>query len=219
MKKPKTEFKDIGAAMARLSAHPVTSAAVLLAVYFLMDSYMLNCKDELGGMASGACLAFAFLLFYIGYVARYQFGNAPDGCKDMPGWVRNRKHYAVDVFLLLGIFVAVVALGYDAVMENCFPNLGVTYYRSQVFLLVFIAPLLEELVFRYFLYDRWARIKFGVWKGVLLSGFIFVICHPVTGLDSLVLYWAPTILFYLIYDSFGLYGSVVAHMVFNFIAL
>ena len=82
-----------------------------------------------------------------------------------------------------------------------------------------MAPVMEELSFRYLLYDRWAKPRFGTVKAVLLTGFLFVICHPVGNINAMILYWIPTLAFYLVYDSFGLYGSIVAHMIYNFVAL
>lgn len=209
----------IVAALKKVQAHPIKMAAAVLAIYFLMDSYMLNTLKEIGERKTALCFSFAFALFYIGYVAQYHFRcPAPIG-KDIPGWIKNPRNYVLNLFLILVIIVQAVSLSYDAIILNWFPNLEITYYRSQVFLLVFIAPVLEELTFRYFLYDRWARIKFGEIKGILLTSFIFVICHPVTNIESMILYWWPALAFYLVYESFGLYGSIAAHMVFNFLAL
>lgn len=217
--KRKINIGGIAGVSVWVQGHPVMMAVIALASYFLLDSYMLNTLTELGDHQTLFCLSIAFAIFYIGYVMQYQFRCQVSGGKDIPAWVRNRRGYAVTFFWALVLIGHIVFISYDAIILNCFPNLESTYYRSQVFLLIFIAPILEELVFRYFLYDRWAQIKFGTVKGMLLTGLLFVVCHPVTSVDGLILYWVPTLLFYLIYDSFGLYGSVIAHMVFNFIAL
>ena len=41
----------------------------------------------------------------------------------------------------------------------------------------FVAPLIEELIFRAALYP-WLRQKFGMWPGVVVSSVIFGMIHP-----------------------------------------
>lgn len=54
-----------------------------------------------------------------------------------------------------------------------------------------------------------------------ISGSIldFVMFHPVTNMHALVIYWVPTLLFFLVYYEFGLYGSIVIHILYNMMAI
>ena len=104
-------------------------------------------------------------------------------------------------------------------MPKLFPVLAERYYNSQLMLMLFVAPVIEEVIFRYLLYDRWLRPKWGWLGGFLASSFLFVICHPVTNVHAMVIYWVPTVLFFLVYHEFGLYGAILIHMVYNMMAI
>lgn len=200
--------------------HPVGNAFLILAVYWVMDSQLLNVFEDIGSWPAVLGISMTLMIFYLYYVLGYILGYQGEGDgHDVPQSIKNRKKYVMGMFSVLIILTIAIPLGYDKIITKWLPAIDTVYYPSQVLLLVCIAPIMEELVFRYFLYDRWARIKYGTVKGILATGFIFVICHPVSDLNSIILYWVPTLLFYLIYDSFGLYGSITAHILFNLIAL
>lgn len=194
-----------------INARPYITAIVVLASYFIMDAALLNVDRDAGWLSVTACLCVTLALFYACYAMQYQFG--------FQAATRKKKMSVVVMFAVLSIVSFIILFAYEDIVAGWFPNLNNIYYPSQVLLLVLIAPISEELVFRYLLYDKWTKTKFGVLRGILLTSILFVICHPVTNIESMVLYWIPALLFYLVYESFGLYGSILAHMVFNFIAL
>lgn len=198
---------------------PFWTGFSLIVIYFLMDTYLLNTNEEMDTTTLGLCLGFSLALFYLYYVHSRIFGPERKGAKDIPSFCKNQKRVVWIGYFILILLSVLLFLGYEPIATDWFPSLGNTYYRSQLTLLLLIAPIIEELSFRYFLYDRWARRKYGIVKGILLTGLIFVICHPVANIQSMILYWVPTLAFYLIYESFGLYGSIAAHMIFNFVAL
>lgn len=210
-----------GAYLHGFHKRPILNGILILAIYWVMDDLLLNVTDHVDKWQIILSLGMTLMIFYLYYVLGYIFDCYPAalGYKDIPNNVKNRKKYVMTMFYLLLVLTITIPLGYDTIITKWIPILNQTYYPSQVLLLVCIAPILEELVFRYFLYDQWARIKYGPIKGMIATGFLFVICHPVTDINSMILYWVPTILFYLIYDSFGLYGSILAHILFNLIAL
>lgn len=198
--------------------HPVYTAVSLIILYFLCDIYLLNLYDDSATNLAITSLILVLLLFYFYYVHGYVVGCLPKQKQDIPTTWKHPKRIVLIGYGLIGILTLFLAIGYP-IWIKAFSNVDGAYYQSQVILLICIAPVVEELCFRYFLYDRWARVRFGKWKGLLLTGFLFVLCHPVSDIQSMVLYWMPTICFYFVYDSFGLYGSIVVHMLFNFIAL
>lgn len=218
-KKPNPTHTLLKSQAVYAETHPRVVSAVLIILYFIMDAGMLNVAENAHDGLSIFCILFTLLLFYHLYVAGYQIGINHTAAKDIPAFIRNKRKYVFAMFHILILLTIGIALGYDEIITRWMPNLDAVYYPSQVFVLVLIAPVIEELAFRYFLYDKWAKPAYGLWKGLLISGILFVICHPVTDLNGMILYWMPTILFYLMYESFGLYGSILAHIVFNFIAL
>lgn len=198
--------------------HPIYTALSLITLYFIYDIYLLNLYNDSATKLAWLGLALVYVIFYVYYIHGYVVNCLPKRRRDQPeDWKHPRRNVLIGYVLLI-IITLVGAISYPYWIK-AFPGVESAYYPSQVILLVLIAPIMEELCFRYFLYDRWARLRFGVWKGILLTGFLFVICHPVSDLRGVLLYWAPTICFYFVYDSFGLYGSIAAHMIFNFIAL
>lgn len=198
---------------------PFWTGMSLIILYFLMDAYLLDTGEELKTITLGLCLGGSLGLFYLYYVHGRLFGPERKDTKDIPSFIKNKKRASGIGFLILLLISVLLFIGYDPIATDWFSSLGETYYRSQLTLLLLIAPMIEELAFRYFLYDRWARRKYGVVKGILLTGLIFVICHPVGNIQSIILYWVPTLVFYMIYETFGLYGSITTHMIFNFVAL
>ena len=201
-----------------LGSHPVFSGLFIFLVYLIMDDALLNVSKNAGAGLSTGCLLLTLVIFYIFYVSGYASGHPLQG-EDVPACINRKKSYVIWMFRVMTVLTVIIPLSYDEIITKWMPNLDVVYYPSQVFLLVLIAPILEELTFRYFFYDQWAKQKFGVVKGILIVGFLFVICHPVGNLNGLLTYSVPTLLFFLMYDSCGLYGSIAAHVIFNFIAL
>lgn len=201
--------------------YPVTAAVILIAAYFIMDMYLLGVSEEVETKTQALCLAGVLSVFYLFYVHQKLFRRKKQKGNDLPGFIADKYQnlYVILGFLVLTGLSAVLFFGYGTITTDWFPKLGDEYYQSQILLLVLMAPVMEELSFRYLLYDRWAKPRFGTVKAVLLTGFLFVICHPVGNINAMILYWIPTLAFYLVYDSFGLYGSIVAHMIYNFVAL
>ena len=201
--------------------YPVTAAVILIAAYFIMDMYLLGVSEEVDTKTQAFCLAGVLSVFYLFYVHQKLFGRKKQKGNDLPGFVADNYQnlYVILGFLVLIGLSTALFFGYEAITTDWFPRLGDEYYQSQILLLVLMAPVMEELSFRYLLYDRWAKPRFGTVKAVLLTGFLFVICHPVGNSNAMILYWIPTLAFYLVYDSFGLYGSIVAHILYNFVAL
>ncbi len=86
-------------------------------------------------------------------------------------------------------------------------------FLSYAILIVVIAPIVEETFFRGLIYS-FIRSKYGVFKGLLVSGMIFGLAH-----QSLWAFVGTTLggigLAYLYEKSKSLYTSILAHMVWN----
>lgn len=199
--------------------HPLFTTASLACLYFVMDDQLLYHGIKASTPTALFCLVLTLSLFCLCYPVeslRKDFGSGEMG---MPIWVNRPKRYRWIGYALLLVVVAAALVLYGLFGSKWFPNLAAAYYPSQLVIFLLIAPVMEELTFRYFLYDIWARPKYGTVWGAVASGLIFVACHPVTGWQTFCLYWIPTAVFYVVYHDYGIYGSVLAHMVYNFLAI
>lgn len=184
---------------------PIYGAILTVVTYFLLDYQFINPYEshKLPEVMGGVSIA--LLLFTVIYF--------------LPAIKENRSKSTVFKFLMLVMVAIVFTIAYKPIVGSLLPSIFSGYKFSNVVLIVIIAPILEELAFRYLLYDKWAKPKFGTWKAVLMVGLMFVITHPIVNMNGFALYWLPTLLFFSIYDLGGIYPAILAHMLFNIIAI
>ena len=91
---------------------------------------------------------------------------------------------------------------------------SITASLVNAFLIAILAPILEELVFRGFLFNRW-QTKYGTAKAILLSSLMFGLMH-VEILGGIV-FGALLCLIYL--KTKSLIGPIIVHMTNNTIAV
>lgn len=221
-KKSTAPAKDAFAGLSKKSLvqhNPKLAVLTLAVVYFAIDYLLMGVSEE---PPMGMIILFAFLApstLYSYYVNDYHRGLNPQGGHDMPSFVKNKKKYAIAGWLAILTWGIIFLVLEPIIVPRFFPVLDETYYQSQIVLMMYIAPVMEEVVFRYLLYDRWLRRKWGWLGGFLAASLIFVMCHPVTNTHAFVIYWVPTLLFFLVYYEFGLYGSIVMHILYNMMAI
>lgn len=202
-----------------VQSNPKLAVLVLVVMYFCIDYLMMDVAAE---PSAGMKVLFVMLapsMLYSYYVSDWHRGLFPKGGTDMPKFVKGRKKYAIAgwaVATVIGILM-LIAVPYG--VPKVFPMLAEKYYGSQLLMMLYIAPVMEEIIFRYLLYDRWLRVKWGPVWGLLASILIFVVCHPVTNMHGMVIYWVPTVLFFMVYHEFGLYGAILMHMIYNMMAI
>lgn len=195
------------------------SMLILIVIYFLLDYMMMSKADEMSRIAVVIFTMLAPSMLYSYYAGDYHRGLFPKGGTDMPVFVKNKKKYALIGWMLITGYAVLFLILEPVIVPRFFKVVDETYHSSQLALLLIIAPIMEEIVFRYLLYDRWLRKKWGWFWGFLAASFVFVICHPITNVHALVIYWVPTVLFFLVYHEFGIYGSILMHMIYNIMAL
>ena len=89
-------------------------------------------------------------------------------------------------------------------------------YRTLLFIMiVIIAPLLEEYIFRSFVYDRVFLSKMPRFFAILLSSILFSLLH--TNAASFFAIFALGVFCCILYEHKGFYGAVTAHVAFNLI--
>lgn len=96
-----------------------------------------------------------------------------------------------------------------------------TVVPLAVVLVIVIAPLCEEMFFRGFLFrGLWSR--FGLWPGIVASGFLFALIH-FTGPSAIGLilpFTAIGVLFaWLAYRTGSLWNSIAVHFLFNSVSM
>lgn len=199
--------------------NPKLCTMIMIVMYFLLEYLMVENTESMDRILIIIFTMLAPSMLYSYYVSDYHRGINPQGGTDMPKFVKNKKKYAVIGWLGITIWGVLFLIFEPVVVPKFFKLLDNTYYGSQIMLMLYIAPVMEEIAFRYLLYDRWLRRKLGWFWGFMAASLLFVICHPVTNVHSLIIYWAPTLLFFLIYHEFGLYGSIIMHIIYNMIAI
>lgn len=199
--------------------NPKLCTMIMIVMYFLLEYLMVENTESMDRILIIIFTMLAPSMLYSYYVSDYHRGINPQGGTDMPKFVKNKKKYAIIGWLGITIWGVLFLIFEPVVVPKFFKLLDNTYYGSQIMLMLYIAPVMEEIAFRYLLYDRWLRRKLGWFWGFMAASLLFVICHPVTNVHSLIIYWAPTLLFFLIYHEFGLYGSIIMHIIYNMIAI
>lgn len=202
-----------------VQGNPKFAVLALGVVYFLLDYLMVDVTENIHPVLTALFTLLAPSVLYIHYVMDYQKGAGPAGGADMPKFIKDKKRYAITGWLVITLWGIAFLAVEPLLVSRFFPVVDKAYYRSQVMSILFIAPVMEEIIFRYLLYDRVLRPKWGRFWGFLAASLIFVAFHPVANMHAFVIYWVPTVLFFLVYQEFGLYGSIVVHMVYNTMAI
>ena len=215
----KTVSKAVKKPKSLVQSNPKLTVLVLIVTYFLLDYMMMETTEDLNRILVVIFTLLAPSMLYSYYVYDYQREIYPIGGSDVPKFIKNKKDYTVIGWIILTIWGILLLIAEPFVVPEFFPVLDSTYHQSQIMLMLFVAPVMEEIIFRYLLYDRWLRRKWGWFWGFVAASFVFVICHPVTNMHPLIIYWIPTLLFFLVYHEFGLYGAMVMHMIYNMMAI
>ncbi|HBM73954.1 MAG TPA: hypothetical protein DD429_00150 [Clostridiaceae bacterium] len=95
------------------------------------------------------------------------------------------------------------------------------FLKSDVFqsivlsmLVVVCAPIVEEFVFRFWLYDRLLKNRIGTFFAAILTSLLFMAAH--FNVQGAVTFFLIGIINCFIYDRYGYWGAVANHFMFNF---
>ena len=190
-----------------------------LSFYFTLDGALLNVGSEVKLIKIIASLSLVLMTFFSIYVLRYVLNIPIISTRDVPPeLIKRPKRYVIIGFIVMTVLTFAFLFGYYFLVPD---NTGIktAYYSSQPCYQVLLAPIMEELMFRYLLYDCWARKKMGRTKGAFVVALIFILFHFPANLHMFVLYCIPVVFLFLFYEQFGLYGSILAHMIYNIFAL
>lgn len=190
-----------------LLTRPIFGGIVIIIAYFLLDSALMPKYAEVPDSMLYVGVIYAIAILFIVHIRHIEYKT------------KNMKKIAYAMTAIIGLSLLAIIFYYQDIIIAIFPTLYKGYPKAQIVLICMIAPILEELAYRHLLYGKWAKQKWGMWKGAIIIGVIFVIMHPITNMSGFALYWLPTILFFIAYNEMGLCWSIVVHMIFNIIAL
>lgn len=199
--------------------NPKLTAIVLVVMYWMLDYVMVDVQTDINEVLNVTLVLLSISTLYSIYVLDYQRNLFPQRGTDTPRFVKNKTRYVTIGWIILAVWGITFLIGEQYVVPKFFVELDASYHRSQILNMMFIAPVMEEIIFRYVLYDRWMKQKYGWLLGLVIASFLFVICHPVSNLHSLIIYYVPTLMFFAVYNEFGLYGSILIHMIYNIVAM
>lgn len=215
----KETIQSMAAKKSLVQSNPKLTVFVLAATYFLLDYVMMDAAEQTPMWLSVIFFLLASSTLFSFYVNDYQRGLGPRDGTDVPKFIKNKQKYTTMGWFIITAWGILFLIIEPIVVPRFFKVLDETYHQSQIILMLLIAPIMEEITFRYLLYDRWLRKKLGWLGGFLVASLIFVMFHPVINTHALIIYWVPTVLFFLIYHEFGLYGAMLMHMIYNMMAI
>lgn len=220
-----------------ISENPVFGGISLIFAYFMFDNeFMVGESTEL---ASDHIVLFSILsgyfAYYIVYLRRKLKGDLALSDEEKPKTLKANKNKIQDepqeklegkdrkreIVFFIGLIITTLAIyfSYDTLIVKYLPSISSKYQKSEVVILLILAPIFEELAFRYLLYDKWSKLRYGKLIGGLIVAFIFIIAHPITNLVGFVVYWLPTLFLFMTYDSGGIKASIPAHIIYNLISI
>lgn len=174
--------------------------------------------------------AFAAVIFL--YVFFYRNSEENEPLRDIDVWHINIGSIIAIIVLSLGarILIGIVNYAYvvvlDQIMHYDIKAQDIVAYYTQaewwirdflVVEIILIAPIVEEFVFRFFLYDRFLSERMPRYIAALLSAGLFTLVHfNVAGIPT---FFGLGLLCVLMYEKRGYWGAVIAHGVCNAITL
>ncbi|MGE7884442.1 CPBP family intramembrane glutamic endopeptidase [Bacillus sp. NPDC094077] len=176
------------------------------------------------GVLMGLIMAAVFtFVVYLFCIKRYKLSWKDIGIRKL-SW---KDFLWTVIALILLIVVSVAVLMIMEKMDISFENSKTETIQNDKSIYAFciagigaavISPIYEEILYRGAFYTFF-RNKYGIWSGVLISSIIFTVVHiptyntlPVNFLSGVVFAW-------LYEKTNSILSSMIAHAVFNFIAV
>lgn len=126
---------------------------------------------------------------------------------------------AVSIIILVLQKLTVNTEGTQEIVSAMSETESIFVIVSLTFAACFVAPLVEEYLFRYFLYDYLLKNKFKInmYLSAIISSLIFAFLHD--SVSGIVNAFIAGLIFTYIYQKYGLWYSVLTHFIFNLIAV
>lgn len=190
--------------------HPVFSGIAFIILFYIFDSYASENFMIIDNKTYAIIITALLVVFYTTYTMTKLESET---------LTAKQRKFNIGAFAVLSIISIVAFAFYDPVIGTILPSIHASHNKSQILLWILVAPVVEELVFRYLFYDKWALSKFKKPIAMLIVLIIFVMLHPVTDMQSFVMHLLPALLLFMTYDMAGIYTSITVHMIFNTLSL
>lgn len=144
------------------------------------------------------------------------------GFNEIPHWDVKRIGKAIIGFILItvlgAITLSIVSQGQTSSNQQSLDRLAKNSGQLYKIMVIFIAPYIEEVVFRGMFFNTFftKETKFNKWMGIITSGFLFAYIHD-PGLTRFILvYWVLGMVLAWVYMSTkDLRYSMLTHMAYN----
>lgn len=152
------------------------------------------------------------------------------GLRDLDVWTFNAASLlpVAGLSVLFKLLISIVNEGYRLILVNLLAidpkpqeivnefMQGELLYKVILFLLaVILAPVVEEYVFRYFIYDKLLLPRMPAFSAAVISAGLFTLLHyNVAGVPT---FFGLGLFCAYIYERYGFYGAVTAHGISNLV--
>lgn len=144
------------------------------------------------------------------------------GFNEKPHWDGKRIGKAIIGFILITVLGAltlgIVGHGQQSANQKSLEIIAKSSSNLYVFMIVFIAPYIEEVVFRGIFFNTFftKKTSFNKWVGIIVSGFCFAYMHDPGMTRFIFVYWVLGIVLAWVYMSTkDLRYSMLTHMAYN----
>lgn len=127
---------------------------------------------------------------------------------------------AISMLNRLYIYFLEQYIGFEARPQEVVEELasGEQYYKLLLFaLVVILAPIVEEYIFRYFIYDKFLLPRMPAVAAAILSSALFTLLHM--NASGIPTFFGLGLYCTFIYEKKGYYGAVLTHMVSNLVTV
>jgi membrane protease YdiL (CAAX protease family) len=165
--------------------------------------------------------ALAALGLLLLYLRRYKVGWPAIGWRKFDVW--QAAKYLLVIFvvfvILTNITLKLISLfdpSFDQVQRNDFIDSAGTHPGFALIALVLLPPIIEETVFRGFIFPAFAQ-RWGVWAGAIASSVLFGIAHLQANV-TIYTFLLGMLLCYMYVRLRSIYPGMILHMLNNYLA-
>jgi membrane protease YdiL (CAAX protease family) len=126
--------------------------------------------------------------------------------------IKTAVTYANEIVVLMLQYFKVPMESQEVINE--FINAGMWGSIVYFIVIVFCAPIVEEFVFRFWIYDRLLKKRVGAWISAVLTSMLFMIAH--FNIQGAFAFFLIGIVNCYLYDKKGYWAAVANHFMFNF---
>ena len=156
-------------------------------------------------------------LFVLLFFLSYRYGSIKKS-----DWLMKGKDFLVlfIAFILLFVFVATILLmgGGRSDLVQKINKLYGGYYLGAIIIVVVIGPLLEEIIYRKYIFEI-LNSRYNIFLSVVITVILNTLIHAPLDFASLIIYITYALFFTLVYINSKLAVSFIVHCILNAFSL